>query len=165
MSSQSVKKRAVQEKEAAKVPAPRPESVRMSIVCLYGAAFISACFLILNGQVQWHEDKSAAFSLQHAALVHMGLSVLADALAGFLISRCYAWGRILLFVLAVVSLAVHAVTFPHVVAISPGFCICRLLALLMEISAVILCLLPSARSWFASLAPLAEDDSGERKNG
>ncbi len=160
MSSQSVKKRPVQEKETAKTPAPKPESVRMSIVCLYGAAFISACFLILNGQVQWHEDKSAAFTLQHAALVHMGVSVLADAAAGFLISRCFAFGRILLFVVAVISLAVHAVTFPHVVVLSPGFCICRLLALLMEAGAVILCLVPSARAWFATL----QEASGTGKN-
>ncbi len=151
MSIQSAKKRPLPEKEEAKVPAPRPESVRMSIVCLYGAAFISACFLILNGQVQWYEGNTPSLSPQHIALVHMGFSALADAAAGFLLSRCFSWSRIVLFVLAGTSLLVHAMTFSPVAALSPGFCISRLLALLMEAGAVILCLVPSARAWFTSL--------------
>ncbi len=163
MSIQSVKKRPVPEKEEAKVPAPKPESVRMSIVCLYGAAFVSACFLILNGQVQWYEEKSTELSLQHAALVHMGFCALADAAAGFLISRCFSWSRIVLFVLAGTSLLVHVMTFSHVAALSPGFCISRLLALFMEAGAVILCLVPSARAWFASLAPAASPVSYDSK--
>ncbi len=163
MSRQSVKKRPLPEKEETMVPAPKPESVRMSIVCLYGAAFVSACFLLLNGQVQWYEEKSTQLSLQHVALMHMGFCAVADAAAGFLISRCFSWSRILLFVLAGSSLLIHAMTFSHVAALSPGFCISRILALFMEIGAVILCLVPSARTWFASLASPATDAG--KKNG
>ncbi len=166
MSIQSAKKRSLPQKEEAGVTAPRPESVRMGIVCLYGAAFISACFLILNGQVQWHEEKDVSLSPQHLALVHMGFCALADAAAGFLVSRCFSWSRILVFVLAGTSLLVHVMTFSPVAALSPGFCISRLLALFMEIGAAILCLVPSARAWFASLAPAADPaaDAG-KKNG
>ncbi len=166
MSRQSVKKRPLPEKEEAKVPAPKPESVRMSIVCLYGAAFVSACFLLLNGQVQWYEEKSMQLSLQHVALMHMGFCAVADAAAGFLISRCFSWSRILLFVLAGSSLLIHAMTFSHVAALSPGFCISRILALFMEIGAVILCLVPSARTWFASLVSAASSATdADKKNG
>ncbi len=151
-SRKKAKKRTALPEEPEKSLPQKPESVRMGIVCLYGAAFISACFLILNGQVQWHEEKTEALTLVRIALLHMGFSAVQDAGLGFIISRCLPWSRWVLVACTGISLVFHAATFAQVAAVSPGFCISRLLVLFMEIGAVALCFGQASRGWFASLS-------------
>ena len=152
MRRKKAKKRTALPEEPEKSLPQKPESVRMGIVCLYGAAFISACFLILNGQVQWHEEKTEALTLVRIALLHMGFSAVQDAGIGFAISRGLPWARWALAVCVGISLVFHAATFPQTAAASPGFCISRLLVLFMEIGAVALCFGQASRGWFASLS-------------
>ncbi|MDO5536112.1 MAG: hypothetical protein Q4F72_01075 [Desulfovibrionaceae bacterium] len=152
MSIQSARSRKSGSEET-RLPMPeKPEEVRYSIACLYGAAFISICFLIMNGDVQWYEDKSNSFSMMRVALLHMGVSAVVDAGTAFALSRFLSWARPVLMVCTGIGLIFHIMTFGSLVVLSPGFLISRMLTLFMELGAVFLLLRGASRNWFASLA-------------
>lgn len=151
MSIQSARGRKGDSVEAKPLPA-KPEEVRYSIVCLYGAAFISVCFLLLNGEVQWYEDTKEMFSMMRLALAHMAVSAVADAGLAYAMSRFMRWTRPVVMVCTAISLVINVMTFQDLVILSPGFSICRNLTLLMELCAVLLLMRKASKNWFQELA-------------
>ncbi len=152
MSMQRARSRKTGAEERAGLCPQKPEEVRYCIVCLYAAAFIGACFLILNGEVQWHEGHEEALIKMRVALAHMAVGALADAGLAYAISRCRTWARPLLFVCVGTGLIFHALTMADVLALSPGLFLSRLLTLLMELGAIALSLRRPSRQWFARLS-------------
>ncbi len=130
---------------------PKPEEVRYGIVCLYGAAFISLCFLIMNGDVQWQESAEQGLVMMQAALVHMIVCFAVDAGTGFALSRHRGWARPVLMICVGAGLAVHALAFQDLILHSPGLFITRILSLFMEVAAILFLLRPRAKAWFAAL--------------
>ncbi len=129
----------------------KPEETRYGIVFLYGAACIALSFLVLTGESSWYQAQAEGLSGVALALGHMLLAGVTDALLAFALSRGVTAARTALWLCFGAGLVVHALSLGEVIGFSPGLFICRVLATLMELSAIVLFQRRPSRDWFAAL--------------